>query len=933
MIHEPHLLNPINYDSRAETGFVGLKNQGATCYLNSLLQTLYSIAYFRRAVYKMPIDPSEVPTNSIPLALQRVFWRLQYENGAVDTKELTKSFGWDTIDSFLQHDVQELARVLCDNLETKMAKTSVDGTMKYLLEGVCKNYIRCINVNYESSRKETFYDLQLNVKGCTDVYKSFDQYIEEETLEGDNKYQAEGFGYQDAKKGCIFMSFPPVLMLHLKRFEYDIQRDMMYKINDRYDFPLELDLSKYLAEDSEQKQQDNTYTLFSVLVHSGDVSGGHYYAFMKPFFDEDQWYKFDDERVYKVKEKDAVNENYGGAADERKSKFFWLQPGGQTMYKKFTNAYMLVYIRKSEAGKILQRVRDTDVPDHLQKRFEQERLEKERRNAEKAEAWKYCYVRVGTNQHLRENCSDDLIRFDNVEPIRIKKDATVHDLKMKCQELFGIPAERQRFWKWEKRQNKTYRPNTILRYGDTTQLDRCFGMNSFTAYETPINLYLEESTAPPDQPPFAPLEKDDVLLFFKYYEPENGSITFVGTWLAKQRQTAGELVPIFNEIMGIDPNTPMLVFEEVKIDMVELMNQNATLKASEIICGDILIFQHQIKDKTLYEYPTAEDYFNYLFNRVNIKLYKLDDPKGEPIEIELLKNMRYEQVTAKIGQLEQINSSGEYIRLTGHSVIGDQGPKDRPFKTTDAKTLKDMITTTLNRISPILYYEILEIPLREMESKKEFTIAFFGKHNTEIQSFKILLDRKALVADLKKNLIEKIQQETNIVLKNNVWLYEIYNHRIYQIFEDDIPVSRISDQIDLQAVEIEDIELNPPKDVTVKSIQVLHFCKEQSNIRFFGSPFHIVVTQHDTVKDVKDKIQKKLEVKDEDFKRYKFTILTGGHAHMSKNEYLNDDDNFLTEFDKEPAYRCDNVLGMEHKDPNPRPTTNRWYDKPIVIKN
>lgn len=36
------------YDSRKETGYVGLKNQGATCYMNSLLQTLYHIPYFRK---------------------------------------------------------------------------------------------------------------------------------------------------------------------------------------------------------------------------------------------------------------------------------------------------------------------------------------------------------------------------------------------------------------------------------------------------------------------------------------------------------------------------------------------------------------------------------------------------------------------------------------------------------------------------------------------------------------------------------------------------------------------------------------------------------------------------------------------------------------------------------------------------------------------
>jgi ubiquitin carboxyl-terminal hydrolase 7 len=36
------------YDSRAETGYVGLKNQGATCYMNSLLQYLFHLPYFRK---------------------------------------------------------------------------------------------------------------------------------------------------------------------------------------------------------------------------------------------------------------------------------------------------------------------------------------------------------------------------------------------------------------------------------------------------------------------------------------------------------------------------------------------------------------------------------------------------------------------------------------------------------------------------------------------------------------------------------------------------------------------------------------------------------------------------------------------------------------------------------------------------------------------
>lgn len=36
-----------NLDARKATGFVGLKNQGATCYMNSLLQYLYNLPCFR----------------------------------------------------------------------------------------------------------------------------------------------------------------------------------------------------------------------------------------------------------------------------------------------------------------------------------------------------------------------------------------------------------------------------------------------------------------------------------------------------------------------------------------------------------------------------------------------------------------------------------------------------------------------------------------------------------------------------------------------------------------------------------------------------------------------------------------------------------------------------------------------------------------------
>ena len=63
-----------------------------------------------------------------------------------------------------------------------------DHNFSRLFEGKIISYVRCKNLDYKSTRTESFYDIQLNIKGKKTIEESFADYIQTETLDGDNKY-------------------------------------------------------------------------------------------------------------------------------------------------------------------------------------------------------------------------------------------------------------------------------------------------------------------------------------------------------------------------------------------------------------------------------------------------------------------------------------------------------------------------------------------------------------------------------------------------------------------------------------------------------------------------------------------------------------------------------------------------------------------------
>uniref|UniRef100_A0A6V7QYI6 ubiquitinyl hydrolase 1 n=1 Tax=Ananas comosus var. bracteatus TaxID=296719 RepID=A0A6V7QYI6_ANACO len=928
------------YDSRKETGYVGLKNQGATCYMNSLLQTLYHIPYFRKAVYHMPTTENDIPSGSIPLALQSLFYKLQYSDTSVSTKELTKSFGWDTYDSFMQHDAQELNRVLCEKLEDKMKGTVVEGTIQQLFEGHNINYIECINVDYKSSRKESFYDLQLDVKGCRDVYASFDKYVEVERLEGDNKYHAEQYGLQDARKGVLFIDFPPVLQLQLKRFEYDFMRDTMVKINDRYEFPLQLDLDrdngKYLSPDADRTVR-NVYTLHSVLVHSGGVHGGHYYAFIRPTL-SDQWFKFDDERVTKEDTKRALEEQYGGEEELPQ-----VNPGlNNTPFKftKYSNAYMLVYIRECDKDKIICNVDEKDIAEHLRVRLKKEQEEKEQKKKEKAEAHLYTIIKVARDEDLVEQIGRviffDLVDHDKVRSFRIQKQIPFNTFKEEVAKEFGIPVQFQRFWLWAKRQNQTYRPNRPLSPQEEAQSVGQLREVSNKPNNAELKLFLEvefgldlRPLLPPDK------TKEDILLFFKLYEPEKQELRYVGRLFVKALGKPTEILTKLNKMAGFSPSEEIELYEEIKFEpsvMCEHIDKRLTFRSSQLEDGDIICYQRSplLESADRFWYPDVPSFLEYVHNRQVVHFRSLEKPKEDDFCLELSKLHTYDDVVERVAHQLGVDDPSK-IRLTSHNCYSQQ-PKPQPIKYRGVEHLSDMLIH-YNQTSDILYYEALDIPLPELQGLKTLKVAFHHATKDEVVIHSIRLPKNSTVGDVINELKSKVELSHP---KAELRLLEVFYHKIYKIFPPSEKIENINDQYwTLRAEEIPEEEKSlGPHD---RLIHVYHFMKDPNQnqmLQNFGEPFLFVIHESETLAEVKVRIQKKLHVPDEDFSKWKFAFIS-----MNRPDFLEDSDIVSTRFQKRDVYGAwEQYLGLEHSDATPKraysATQNRHtFERPVKIYN
>lgn len=189
-------------------------------------------------------------------------------------------------------------------------------------------------------------------------------------------------------KRVSIRSLPRHLIIHLKRFEFDFETMQQIKINERFTFPLELDMFPYTVEGRDEGDEvsargedegcggdrdsvdrsDYIYELAGVVVHVGTAHSGHYYSYIKERSSihgksnrntrsEPSWFEFNDSFVSEFDIDDLEDECFGGEEVWRGSGNTSAGSRGGTtvnnakLQEKARNAFMLVYDKKIRPSK------------------------------------------------------------------------------------------------------------------------------------------------------------------------------------------------------------------------------------------------------------------------------------------------------------------------------------------------------------------------------------------------------------------------------------------------------------------------------------------------------------------------------------------------------------------------------------------------------
>lgn len=166
---------------------------------------------------------------------------------------------------------------------------------------------------------EPYQPLQLDIGSpqVNNIVDALKGLTRAETLHGD--FKSPRGPNVTATKQVLIETLPPVLILHLKRFQYD-NTGGTQKIWKKIGYPLELEIPKEVFSRQKHANMLNhgglpRYRLMAVVYHHGkNASGGHYTVDVRRQ-DGREWIRLDDTVIKRVRSEDVAE---GGSEEDPK---------------------------------------------------------------------------------------------------------------------------------------------------------------------------------------------------------------------------------------------------------------------------------------------------------------------------------------------------------------------------------------------------------------------------------------------------------------------------------------------------------------------------------------------------------------------------------------------------------------------------------------
>ena len=363
-----------------------------------------------------------------------------------------------------------------------------------------------------------------------------------------------------------------------------------------------------------------------------------------------------------------------------------------------------------------------------EQRLVEERVELARRKKEREEAHLYINVGVLSEESFRSHhgfdlTSTELPASDPAVPkqYRILRAQTVREFAYQLAEEKGIDHQRVRFWVMVNRQNKTTRPDQVIKDQDMTVEE---AYNRYGTKGNPFKVWMEVGQPSADGTISWP-DSNSVLVFLKHFDAPSQIISGVGAVYVRKTQKVADLAPVILEKMGWPAGTEFMLFEEIKHNMIDVMKPKQTFQQSEIQDGDIITFQRTTKDSELPAsalYTDARQYYDYLLNRINVTFAPIKADEGDEFTLTLSRKMTYDQFSKKVG--EHLNVESTHLRFA--PVLASTGKPKSFIKRNPNQANQTLYHITGGQPSAYaysmhrqdaLYYEVLETSLSDFESK------------------------------------------------------------------------------------------------------------------------------------------------------------------------------------------------------------------------